>query len=267
MNLQDLFTMPLNNRAQLLDMPTTELKKATKITTTPQEIRGSMAEVKNTIHKKDHNLLVSRTAEIGNTSASRSLADRALTLQELKKYVTEFNGCALKQVSTNTVFGDGVSHAKIMLIGEAPGATEDEKAIPFCGESGKLLDNMLQTIGLYRHINFYITNTVFWRPPANRAPTQEEIEICRPFVEKHIALIRPKLLILVGSTAVSSLLGNHLQISKIRKEDYMYSNQYLDTPVATKAIFHPAYLLRQPMQKKASWYDLLQIKDEIQEYI
>lgn len=192
---------------------------------------------------------------------SRSIADKISTLAELKQAVLEFEGCSLKQAATNTVFSDGVSSAKIMLIGEAPGATEDIKAIPFCGESGKLLDYMLGTIGLYRDKNFYITNTIFWRPPANRAPTQDEIEICRPFVEKHIALIKPQLLILVGSTAVSSLLGNHLQISKIRQEYYQYSNKYLTEPISTTALFHPAYLLRQAMQKKTTWYDLLKIKD------
>lgn len=192
---------------------------------------------------------------------AREIANKATSLEMLKGAVANFNGCGLKLGAANTVFSDGVSSAKIMLIGEAPGATEDEKGIPFCGESGKLLDNMLASVGLLRSKNFYVTNTVFWRPPANRAPTQEEIEICRPFVEKHIALIQPKLLILVGSTAVTSLLGPTLQISKIRQEYYQYSNEYLAEPITTTAIFHPAYLLRQPMQKKTSWYDLLKIKD------
>jgi DNA polymerase len=102
---------------------------------------------------------------------------------------------------------------------------------------------------------------VFWRPPANRAPTQEEVDICRPFVEKHIALVKPKLIILVGSVAATCLLGKHAGISKIRQEYYSYSNQYLSTPIPTTAIFHPAYLLRQPMQKKTTWYDLLKIEE------
>ncbi|MDX1924035.1 MAG: uracil-DNA glycosylase family protein [Rickettsiaceae bacterium] len=196
---------------------------------------------------------------------SRALANAASNLEDLKKAILSFDGCALKKGATNTVFSDGNPSASIMLIGEAPGASEDEAGIPFCGESGKLLDNMLKSIGLVRDNDFYITNTIFWRPPANRAPTDEEIAICRPFVEKHIALIKPKLLILVGATAVNSLLGKHLQISKIRQEYYFYSNQYLSEKIPTTALFHPAYLLRQPGQKKASWYDLLKIKDFIYE--
>jgi DNA polymerase len=190
---------------------------------------------------------------------SRALADKASNLEELKNAVMNFAGIDLKNTAMNTVFSDGVV-SNIMFIGEAPGASEDEQGIPFCGQSGQLLDNMLLSIGLSRKENIYITNTIFWRPPANRRPTNEEIEICRPFVEKHIALIKPKLLVLVGATALTSLLGEHLQISRIRQEYYQYTNQYLSTAITTTAIFHPAYLLRQPFQKKSTWYDLLKIQ-------
>ena len=183
------------------------------------------------------------------------------SLSDLKDRVMSFDGCILKRSAKNTVFAEGVQDAKIMLIGEAPGATEDELGVPFCGESGKLLDNILASIGLSRATNVYITNTVFWRPPANRRPTDEEIALCRPFVEEHIAIINPSLLVLVGSTAVESLLGKHLQISKIRQECYEYSNKYLNNTITTTAIFHPAYLLRQPAQKKAMWYDLIKIQE------
>jgi DNA polymerase len=205
-----------------------------------------------------------KTLSSENISESRILANNASSLDELRKMLVDFNGCDLKKTATNTVFSDGVSSSKIMLIGEAPGASEDEQGIPFCGQSGMLLDNMVQTIGLSRKENIYISNTIFWRPPANRRPTEEEIEICRPFVEKHIALVKPKLLVLVGATALTSLLGDHLQISRIRQEYYQYTNQYLDTPITTTAIFHPAYLLRQPFQKKATWYDLLKIQQFLQ---
>ncbi len=201
------------------------------------------------------------TAKASEDNASpRALADAVTTLDQLKSSLLSFDGCDLKKTATNTVFSDGVATAKIMLIGEAPGASEDATGIPFCGESGKLLDNMISTIGLSRKENVYITNTIFWRPPANRRPTSEEVEICRPFVEKHIALIKPDLLILVGATAVTSLLGD-LQISKIRQEHYQYKNQYLTKPITTTALFHPAYLLRQPFQKKATWFDLLKIQE------
>lgn len=191
------------------------------------------------------------------------IVDNVDNLDLLREKLSNFDGCNLKFGANNLVFSDGVADSDIMLIGEAPGAKEDEQGIPFCGDSGKLLDKMLASIGVSREKNCYITNTVFWRPPANRAPTQEEIEICRPFVEKHIALVNPKMLILVGSTAVTSLLGNHLKISKIRQEYYNYTNKYLSGPITTTALFHPAYLLRQPMQKKTTWYDLLKIQDFI----
>ncbi|WP_425360323.1 uracil-DNA glycosylase family protein [Candidatus Tisiphia endosymbiont of Ceraclea dissimilis] len=196
-------------------------------------------------------------------SLSRSLANSASSLEELKQLLMDFNGCGLKKLANKTVFADGNPQSSIMFIGEAPGSSEDAEGIPFCGESGKLLDNVLASINISRKHNAYITNTVFWRPPANRQPTQEEIDICRPFVEKHIALINPKLIILVGNVAATSLLGKNAGISKIRQEYYLYTNQYLIKPIKTTAIFHPAYLLRQPMQKKTIWYDLI----KIQEYI
>ena len=193
---------------------------------------------------------------------ARDLADKSTNLKELRHAVMNFDECDLKKGAKNTVFADGVDSAKIMLLGEAPGATEDEKSIPFCGESGILLDEMLASIGLSRKTNVYITNTVFWRPPANRAPTKEEISICKPFVEKHISLVNPSVIILVGGVAAKSLLGDHVQISKVRKEYYHYKNPYLRVPIIATAIFHPAYLLRSPLSKKDSWFDLLKIKQK-----
>ncbi|MCC8406502.1 MAG: uracil-DNA glycosylase [Rickettsia endosymbiont of Sceptobius lativentris] len=223
----------------------------TELTEKPQVKLMSTKETAFNMNDKVHD----------NITLARSLADKANNIEELKESLLNFNGCELKKFATNTVFGDGNLEAKIMLIGEAPGSTEDLKGIPFCGESGNLLDNMLHAIGISRKNNAYITNTVFWRPPANRQPTLEEVDICRPFVEKHIALINPKLIILVGSTAATSLLGKNSGITKIRQEYYFYTNKYLSAPIQTTAIFHPAYLLRQPMQKRTSWYDLLKIKE------
>ncbi len=200
-------------------------------------------------------------------SNSRKIANSCYTLEDLKSAVSTFEECSLKKAAINTVFGDGVTTAPIMLIGEAPGQNEDKQGIPFCGESGKLLDNMLKAINLSRIKNVYITNTVFWRPPGNRRPTSEEIELCRPFVEKHIAIINPKLIILVGSTAATSLLGDHVKISKIRQEYFSYNNHYLNHNIPVTAIFHPAYMLRQPQQKKASWYDLLRIQKFIKDNV
>lgn len=192
---------------------------------------------------------------------ARYAADQASDLGALSNAIKHFDGCDLKNFANNAVFADGQPDSSLMLIGEAPGANEDAMGIPFCGESGKLLDNMFSTIGFTRTKNMYITNTVFWRPPANRKPTQYEIDICRPFVEKHIAIINPKLIVMVGATAVASVLGKNSGITNMIEEYYSYTNKYLKHNLTAAAIFHPAYLLRQPMKKKATWYHLLKIQD------
>lgn len=188
---------------------------------------------------------------------ARELADKSNTLDELKQNLENFNGCPLKKTATNTVFSDGQKDAKIMLIGEAPGANEDLEGIPFCGESGKLLDTIFLSIDISRAKNLYITNTIFWRPPGNRKPTEQEMQCCIPFLEKHIALIKPNLIILAGSTACNAILANSTPISKQRQKVFSYTNQYLSHPIETIVIFHPSYLLRQPSQKKSAWQDML----------
>ncbi len=190
---------------------------------------------------------------------ARRLADEAVTLADLEKAVREFEGCAIKRTATNTVFADGNPQAKLMLIGEAPGADEDIKGIPFCGVSGQLLDKMFAAIG-YDRERFYITNTLFWRPPGNRAPTNDELAICKPFVEKHIALINPELLVLVGGVAAKAMLGTETGITRLRGKSYTYRTPYMDKEYNTAVIYHPSYLLRQPSHKKATWQDLLAIK-------
>jgi uracil-DNA glycosylase family 4 len=194
---------------------------------------------------------------------SRKLADQANNVSELREMVENFQGCLLSKTATNTVFADGIESSKVMLIGEAPGATEDEKGIPFCGDSGKLLDNIIASIGLTRDKNVYISNTVFWRPPGNRRPTDEELKICLPFVEKHIALVNPDILIMVGSTASYSLFGDLGPVSKQRQKLFKYKNKYVEKEIDSVVIFHPSYLLRQPIQKKAAWDDMLFIKSEL----
>ncbi|MBS0236182.1 MAG: uracil-DNA glycosylase [Proteobacteria bacterium] len=193
---------------------------------------------------------------------ARNLADACGSLEELRKAVMAFDGCEIKKMAVNTVFADGNPKAEVMLVGEAPGANEDQQGIPFCGQSGKLLDNILASIGLSRQ-NAYITNTIFWRPPGNRRPTPEELRICRPFVEKHIALVGPKLIILVGSTAVEALLENTMSMHEMRGQYYTYHNRYLKQPIQTAVIFHPSYLLRQQSKKKEMWLDVQKIKYEL----
>lgn len=199
----------------------------------------------------------------GAIAEARTLADAANTLEELEAAVRGFTGCALKKTATNTVFAQGVAASRLMFIGEAPGADEDRQGFPFVGASGQLLDVMLGYIGLKRAENFYITNTLFWRPPGNRQPTAEELEICRPFVEKHIALVKPRRLVLVGGTATKALLNDSRGITRLRGQDFTYKNDYLDEAVPVSVIYHPSYLLRQPSAKRQTWADLLALKSTL----
>lgn len=192
---------------------------------------------------------------------ARAVVESCNNLHELRQALENFDGLSIKKTANNTVFADGNPGAEVMAIGEAPGANEDEEGIPFCGMSGKLLDQVLLSIGLTREKNLYITNSVFWRPPGNRRPTPEENEVCLPFVEKHIALKKPKLILLVGSTSAAALLKTTETISRLRTKFYSYKNDYMEKEVPVAVIFHPSYLLRQPLQKKTVWFDLLKIKE------
>jgi DNA polymerase len=145
-----------------------------------------------------------------------------------------------------------------MLIGEAPGAEEDRRGKPFVGPSGQLLDRMLATIGLDRS-TVYITNVIYWRPPGNRSPTPAEIAACQPFLERQIELIRPRLIVFVGGIAARGLLGVKEGVTKLRGRRLIYSLAD-GTPVPAMVMFHPAYLLRQPAQKRLAWRDLLTIR-------
>lgn len=244
----------------LNEQPTNLLKNNTLQT---QPIQAKQEPNINFLKK---NLVEELSPTIDGASLARELANKAQNAQELQEIVKDFDGCMLKKTAKNTVFSDGNPNSKIMLIGEAPGASEDEAAIPFCGVSGKLLDNIFLAINHQRAKNLYISNSVFWRPPANRRPTDEEVLICRPFVEKHIALINPSLIILVGSTALNSLLPNITEtISNIRGKFMSYNNQYLAQEIKITTIFHPSYLLRQPAKKKLMWDDIIKINNFIKE--
>ena len=189
---------------------------------------------------------------------ARELADNSKTIEELKNAVENFDGYLdIKKLATNTVFGEGNTKADIMIIGEAPGNNEDLEGRPFCGQSGQLLDEMFNSIGIKRE-DLYITNTLFWRPPGNRTPTDDEINICRPFVEKHIALINPKIIVFMGATALKDLINTDLTITKARRKLFDYTNQYLSNKIIKSTpLFHPSYLLRQSSKKKDVWGDLL----------
>lgn len=201
-------------------------------------------------------------------SLALEIAEKSNSIEELKKGLLEFKSLSVCKTATNLVFGDGVVGSKVILIGEAPGEQEDLRGIPFCGSSGILLDVMLSKISLTRDKNLYITNNIWWRPPANRKPTNEELTICKPILEKYISLLDPKLIILCGSVAANNVLQNNFPISKIRDGKILdYTNSYSKQSIPAMAIFHPSYLLRNPIAKKKMWFDLLQIKEFIKERV
>ena len=186
-------------------------------------------------------------------------ANKADNLERLKKSITNIKNCNLKTNATNIVFSDGNPKSKIMLVGEAPGANEDEEGLPFVGRAGALLDKMLASIDLNRK-KVYISNIVNYRPPDNRRPTQEEIKRYLPFITKHIEIINPKILVLLGSTAMNALIGNDFVISKMRGKWIVKKFGSCKTSVIIT--FHPAFLMRQPAQKKMAWIDLKMIRDK-----
>lgn len=190
-------------------------------------------------------------------------ARAAGSLDELKAIIAAFDGCPLKETATNLVFGDGNPAGRIVLIGEAPGAEEDRQGLPFVGPSGRLLDRMLGSIGLDRTSSVFISNTVFWRPPGNRAPTTFEIAVCAPFVERIIELIDPVLLIALGGPAANALLGAQESVGRLRGRWFAFRTHHMERTVAATALFHPAYLLRSPSQKRLAWRDLLAIKKRL----
>lgn len=181
------------------------------------------------------------------------------TIEELRAALAAFDGCALKHTATNLVFSDGNPAAPLMLIGEAPGAEEDRQGLPFVGESGQLLDRMLGAIGLDR-TGCYISNIVFWRPPGNRPPSQEEIMSCLPFVARHVELVQPKVLAFVGGTAVKAMLATSEGITRLRGRWFDYTLPGSDRTIPAIPLYHPAYLLRQPSLKREAWRDLLSLR-------
>ena len=191
--------------------------------------------------------------------AAYEMASAAKTVEELRTALSAFEGCALKKTATNLVFTDGAPNARVIFIGEAPGADEDRQGLPFVGVSGQLLDRMLAAIGLDRG-QVIISNTVFWRPPGNRSPTTAEVAACQPFVEKLIELVDPQILVALGGAAAKSLLGRTEGVSRLRGRWFTFTTPSMSHPIDATAMFHPAYLLRSPAQKRQAWQDLLAIK-------
>ena len=228
-----------------------------------------MKNVKEKIyHKLINNKLrynsksIIRYGKNSNKNLGNISGDKFTQLEKLKKQINSIKNCELKKSATNLVFADGNPDSSIMIIGEGPGANEDKEGKPFVGRAGKLLDKMLEAIKLNRK-NVYISNVVNFRPPMNRRPTDEEINRYLPFLKKHIETINPKILLLLGSTALNALIGNEVVISKARGK--WVNKKIGNSNPDVIASFHPAFLMRQPDQKKYAWEDLKMIKKKISE--
>ncbi len=193
-------------------------------------------------------------------NASKNAKEACLAapdLESLRQKMEAFEGCALKLNAKSTVFGAGNPNARLMIIGEAPGADEDRQGLPFVGRSGHLLEKMLNAIGLKRE-EVYITNILPWRPPGNRTPTDAEVAVCLPFLKRQIDLIKPDILLLLGGSAANALLDNADSISRLRGHFLKYKTSE-GAEIDALATFHPAYLLRNAAQKSKAWADFLRI--------
>jgi DNA polymerase len=189
--------------------------------------------------------------------AAREAAGSAKTLDELRALLENFRGCALHATATRLVFADGNPQGRVMFVGEAPGYEEDMTGKPFVGRSGKLLDLMLAAIRLDRSA-VYIANVVPWRPPGNRTPTPQETAICLPFIRRQIELADPDILVCMGQPSTQTLLGTREGITRTRGRWFTFATGSRD--IRALATLHPAYLLRQPLQKRFAWRDFLAIK-------
>lgn len=225
--------------SQTQDLPSQQVRKTTPTFITPSSATQSVI---------DPNV----------TTNARTAAKEATSLDNLKQRLEAFDGCGLKRTAKSLVFGSGNPDANIMFIGEAPGRDEDIQGLPFVGRSGQLLTAMLQAIGLDRENDCYIANIVPWRPPGNRTPTPQETEICRPFIERQIELVKPRLVVPLGGASAKQLLSTSDGILKLRGKHKTYKTDVIE--VDAIATLHPAYLLRQPGQKRLAWQDLLKIR-------
>ena len=193
--------------------------------------------------------------------AAREAARAATSLEELREILARFEGCALRATATQLVFADGNPQSRVMFVGEAPGRDEDLAGLPFVGRSGKLLDRMMAAIGLDRS-SAYIANIVPWRPPGNRTPTPQESAICLPFTSRQIELANPDILVCLGGPAAQTLLNIKGGITSIRGRWFRY--QTGSREIRSLATWHPAYLLRQPLQKRLGWRDFLALKNALE---
>ena len=245
-------------------------KPAPRAAETARELPGAAAE---TLHGSDaaqtrlpqpsRPPAVAVVPDEAQMALARQLASKAETLEALRKQLAAFDGCNLKLTAKNLVFADGNPQAELMLVGEAPGREEDLEGLPFVGRSGQLLDRMLAAIGIDRSAA-YIANVIPWRPPGNRTPTPQETEICRPFIERQVELVNPKVLVTLGGPSAKLLLDTTEGILRLRG-NWRAHVTASGRSIPTMPTLHPAYLLRTPAHKKLAWRDLLEIKAKLAE--
>ena len=197
-----------------------------------------------------------------DAQTATAAAAAANTLADLRAALEAFDGCALKATAKSTVFADGNPDSQLMVIGEAPGGDEDRQGLPFVGVSGKLLDRMLESIGFMRD-NVYISNIIPWRPPGNRKPTPEEVGLCVPFIKRHVVLVKPQVILMVGGLSAKTFFNRTEGITRLRGRWEEVELPGLDSSIPAMATFHPAYLLRSPQQKRLAWRDLLEVKEKL----
>lgn len=216
-----------------------------KVNTAPRTIKGRPAQPTSGATPE-------QALEIANSCSS---------LDELKEALENFDGGALKRSAKSTVFCDGTVGAPLMVVGEAPGADEDKAGKPFIGETGRLLDLILNAAGFDRSQNVYISNVIPWRPIGNKTPNSDVIAMCAPFIKRHIELAAPKVIVLLGGTATKAILDSDEGISKARGKwhDITIGNH----TCAAIATYHPAYLRKQSAHKGRTWRDMLAIKHKL----
>ena len=210
------------------------------------------------------NAVSSESKSLRNVKSAEEAANTAKTLFELREAFISFEGCALKNTAMNFVYGDGNAEADVMLIGEAPGADEDREGKPFVGLSGQLFDKMIHSIGLPRS-EVYVTNVLPWRPPGNRQPTPGEIGACLPFVKRHIELVRPQILVLVGGISAKTLLSRTEGIMRLRGRWFNYQADYSSDGIPALPVLHPAFLLHSAGQKAKAWKDMVEIRKKMKD--
>ena len=253
------------------DSPTDHFKAASAPVRTQQRavttdgVQAAAAPPSSEAPRRRASVPLSLESPAAAEGSADQLANAASTLAELRDAMQQFEGCSLKHTAMNLVFGDGNPDADVMFIGEAPGADEDREGLPFVGVSGRLLDRMIAAIGMDR-TSAYITNILPWRPPGNRKPTTNEVTICLPFIRRHIELMAPRVLVLVGGTSASALLGRSEGITRLRGRWLVYRSDDAGGgfEIPCMPIYHPAYLLRQSALKRDAWRDILAIQERLQ---